>query len=220
MLRWRRDARSLESFASWLRPPGQCVGGRRIWFPAAKGSPKPNAKHCVRLSRRRRLLATTHILTAVHFSGTPAGGGRFSVTLQAVAGKPNEVRLTEIPQTAFVRFRSLGECYRAAVAVENDARARLSSATCAERDLRAQRERLTEQRFTGMGLGGRLVAAVTSDEAIAEVDRRIAAAEAEIALMGREVERAEQRKSDAGDLLSRCQGVLIDLGVPYSELRY
>ena len=71
-----------------------------------------------------------------------------------------------------------------------------------------------------MGLGGRLVAAVTSDEAIAEVDRRIAAAEAEIALMGREVERAEQRKSDAGDLLSRCQGVLIDLGVPYSELRY
>lgn len=128
--------------------------------------------------------------------------------------------MTEIPAIAFTRFRALGESYRAAVAVENDVRARLRAATCTERDLRTQRERLTEQRFTGMGLGGRLVAAVTSDEAIADVERRIKAAEAEIALLHREVDRAETRKSDAGDLLGRCQSALVELGVPYAELRY
>lgn len=127
--------------------------------------------------------------------------------------------MTEIPPSAFIRFRGLGERYRQAVAVENDLRQRLGDARQSLRALQAELARLTEPRQVH-DFGGRLRSIAVDADAVAAVERRIQTTAGEITLLQREVERAEARKSDAGDLLGRCQGALLDLGVPYAELRY
>lgn len=127
--------------------------------------------------------------------------------------------MTEIPPSAFVRFRTLGERYRQAVAAENDIRRRLGDATHALRALQAQLARLTEPRYVA-GLGGRLMPVEADADAIAEVGCRIKVAEAGIALLEREVEHAEGRKSSAGDLLNRCSAHLLDLGAERRQLEY
>ncbi len=127
--------------------------------------------------------------------------------------------MTEIPATAFVRYRAIGERYRQETAAENDIRRRLGNATQTLRGLQAELAQLAEPRQLH-GFGGRLQSIAADADAIAEVERRIKATEGEITLLSREAERAEARKSDAGDLLGCCSAHLLDLGAQRSQLDF
>lgn len=127
--------------------------------------------------------------------------------------------MTEIPATAFVRYRAIGERYRQETAAENDVRRRLGDARQTLRGLQAELARLSEPRYAH-GLGGRLLSVNADAEAIAAIERRVRATEGEISLLHREAERAETRKSAAGDLLNRCSAHLLDLGAQRSQLDF
>lgn len=126
--------------------------------------------------------------------------------------------MNEIPQLAFVRFRAIGEAHRQAVSIANDIVRRLEDARRRLRWLQGERERLLAPRVTGFGLGGRLAVAEPPDTS--EIDRQIAGAKGEITLLTAEMERAEGRKNETGELLGRCSAILLDRGAERRQLEF
>ena len=125
----------------------------------------------------------------------------------------------KVPEVAIARFRDQASALRHLSATAGDVQRRINDALRHRHELAAHREREARPRFVASGLGGRMVD-VTNPEAVAEIDRLIAGADAELVRLRDELAGIDARRSAASQLVCRCRDLLVERGVSRTILEF